>query len=132
MGCRTIIRGHNDASGNVVPVASAVQHLIDCSIEKHDSTYSQMTLRWLQALIAFVISDLKSQTSVSLISRPCVELKRMTSAMANTPPPPCYIVGDDREVRFALYIPLDHFRWALLHTYLLSPRSFSKARSKKE
>ena len=47
--------------------------------------------------------------------------------MANTPPLPCYIIGDDPEVRFALYIPLDHFRWALLHTYHLSPMSFSKA-----
>lgn len=38
----------------------------------------------------------------------------MTSAMANTPPLPCYIIEDDREVRFALYITLGLFSSGLI------------------
>jgi hypothetical protein len=113
----------------VVPVA--MQHLVDCSVEKHDALeditypvitefllvhkspshrftlYSQMTLRWNPDRVRDFRSEIPDVGLVNFrrnhpfIFRLGVESKRMTSAMANLPP--CNILEGDLEVRFALH-----------------------------
>ena len=112
-------------------VPAALQHLVDCSVEKHDALedstypvitefllvhkdpphrftlYSQMTLRWNLDFVRDYRSEIPD---VGLVNFRCnrpfifwlgVKSKRMTSIMAHLPP--SNIVENDDEVHFALH-----------------------------